>query len=94
MYQVIWTELAKDTYAELIDLLMEQSLDLAIEINDKVSKLTDSLSSFAYLCPPSATISRYRRCIITKQTSLLYEVKKNIVFIIAVIDNRAAQLYF
>jgi plasmid stabilization system protein ParE len=94
MNQIIWTELAKDTYAELMDNLMEESLDLAIEVNEKVEKLTDSLSNFKQLCPSSAKIPRYRRCVITKQTSLLYEVRKNLIFIIAVIDNRAEQLYF
>ena len=94
MYQVIWTELAKDTYAELIDELMELSLELAIEVNDKVEKLTDALSNFKHLCPSSSKIPRYRRCVVTKQTSLLYEVRKNMVFIIAVIDNRAEHLYF
>jgi plasmid stabilization system protein ParE len=94
MYQVIWTELAKDTYAETLKILMNLSLDAAIELDDKVEALTDNLSRYRYLCPRSPKISRYRRCVISANTSLLYEVRGKLVFIIAILDNRAEQLFY
>jgi len=94
MYQVIWTELAKDTYAETLKSLMEKSIDAAIELDEKVEALTENLSRFRYLCPRSPKISHYRRCVISATTSLLYEVRGMLVFILAVLDNRAEQLFF
>ncbi len=94
MYQVEWTEYAKDTYAELLIDLMNKSLDAAIALDEKIEKLTEYLATHRYLCPPASKVPRYRRCVVTKNASLVYEVRGNQIFIIAVVDNRAQQLFF
>lgn len=92
MYQVEWTEYGKDTYAELIDGIMSTSLDAAISLDEKIEKLTDSLATFSHICPRSEKIPRYRRCVLTKNVSMLYEIRGRMIFIIAVLDNRAEHL--
>ena len=92
MYQVEWTEYGKDTYAELLDSIMSVSLDAAIATDEKIEKLTDSLATFSHICPRSEKIPRYRRCVISKHVSMLYEIRGRMIFIIAVLDNRAEHL--
>ena len=94
MYQVFWTELAKDTYATLLQYLTGVSLEAAIQLDDKIEQLEERLSKYRYACPPSLKIPRYRRCVVSKHTSMLYEVRGNLIFILAVVDNRADHLYF
>ncbi|MCC6724989.1 MAG: type II toxin-antitoxin system RelE/ParE family toxin [Saprospiraceae bacterium] len=92
MYQVEWTEYGKDAYAELLDSIMALSLDAAISLDEKIEKLTDSLATFSHICPRSVKIPRYRRCVVTKQISMLYEIRGRMIFVIAVLDNRAEHL--
>ncbi len=92
MYKVEGTEYGKDIYAELIDSIMSTSLDAAISLDEKIEKLTNSLATFSHICPRSEKIPRYRRCVITKNVSMLYEIRGRMIFIIAVLDNRAEHL--
>lgn len=93
MYQIIWTPLAKDTYAETLKYLMEFSLDAAIKLDDKVEKITELLETNKHLCPKSLSLPRFRKCVATKSTSLVYEVVDNTVRIMAIIDNRTDHLF-
>lgn len=94
MYPVFWTELAKETYAGLLQFLTEISLDAAIELDEKIERLEENLMQHRHACPPSPKIPRFRRCVVDKNTSLIYEVHGRLIFIVAVVDNRANHLYF
>ena len=93
MYQIVWTQLAKDTYANILNYLMLLSLDAAIKLDEHVEKITTLLEEHKSLCPPSENNPRFRRCVLTKNNSLIYEVRGPEIFIIAVIDNRAEHLF-
>ena len=93
MYQVIWTQLAKDTYASVLEYLMDFSLDAAIKLDEKVEKLTELLEEHRFLCPQSENNPLFRRCVISKNNSMIYEVRGRQIFIVAVIDNRAEHLF-
>lgn len=94
MNQIFWTELAKDTYAALLQSLSDISLDAAVELNERIMALEDNLSQFKFACPASTKLPRFRRCVVTKNVSVIYEVKDRLIFIVAVLDNRSEQLYF
>lgn len=94
MYPIFWTELAKDTYAALLQYLADVSLEAAIRLNDQIEQLEDRLSHYRYVCPQSPRLPRFRRCVVSKDTSLVYEVQGNLIIIVAVVDNRADHLYF
>jgi hypothetical protein len=94
MNQVYWTELAKDTYAVLLQSLSDYSLEAAIELNDRVMALEDKLSQFRFACPASNKLPRFRRCVLSKHVSVVYEVRDRLVFIVAVLDNRSESFYF
>ena len=94
MRNVFWTELGKETYAGLLSFYLELSTHSAIDLDLKIEKLIERLSRYNFSCPPSLKLPRYRRCVVTENASLIYEVKNGEIFIVAVVDNRADHLYF
>lgn len=94
MYPVFWTKQAKSLYIALLQYLKEEvSTDIAIDLDEKIEKLEARLSRFRYSCPPSGKAPQYRRCVISKSTSVIVEIRGPMVFIISIIDNRMANLY-
>ncbi len=89
MNQIYWSAEAKDTYAAILNYVMNNfPLDVAIEMDDKVERLIKSLETNSHLCPPSLQIQGIRRCVITKQLSLAYRTDGNEIELIAFFDNR------
>jgi plasmid stabilization system protein ParE len=86
--------LARETYLAVLDyLLTEWPLDVAIEFDEKVEALLERLQTFKNLCPPSEKQPHLRRCVVTKQTSLYYQVQGDVIEIVVFYDNRAEQTF-
>lgn len=89
MNQIYWSAEAKDTYAAILNYVMDNfPIDVAIKMDDKVERLIKSLSSNSYLCPPSFQFQGIRRCVITKHLSVAYRTDGNEIELIAFFDNR------
>jgi plasmid stabilization system protein ParE len=90
-YSIIWSPLAEEKYLEIISWLIENwSLKAAEEFEQKVESLIHRLTFFQNLCPPSKTQIKLRRCVITHQTSIVYQIRKDkVVEIVAFFDNRS-----
>lgn len=94
MYPVFWTKDAKERYLPLLQSLKEEvSTEVAVDIEEKIQKLEARLSLFRSSCPPSGKSPQFRRCVVTKNTSVIVEVRGPMVFVVAVIDNRADNLF-
>ncbi len=92
---IIWTPLAKETYAQLLRHLTENyPLDLALELDEKVEVLIDRLTRFRFFCPPSETRPPLRRCVISRFTSMVYQVEGDGIWIYGFFDNRMGQPQF
>jgi plasmid stabilization system protein ParE len=74
-------------------LLSEWPLDVAIEFDEKVERLLERLQTFKKLCPPSEKQPDLRRCVVTKQTSMYYQIQGDVIEIVVFYDNRAEQLF-
>lgn len=88
-YNVIWSPLAKITYLETLEYVLKkwnkkEVLKVETLINNKIKNLENN----QFLCPPSDTNKNIRKCVVSKQTSLIYEVKNNNVELLLFIDNR------
>lgn len=92
--EVYWSALAKDTYAELLKYLLDNyPSEIAINFDNKVNDLINSLQYFDQLCPPSKVVKNYHKCVINKQNSLVYRINNNHIEIVAFIDNRSDFAY-
>ncbi|GAB2629889.1 hypothetical protein GCM10027035_25330 [Emticicia sediminis] len=92
--EVYWSALAKDTYADLLKYLLDNYLsEIAINLDEKVKNLINSLQYFDQLCPPSKVVKNYHKCVINKHNSLIYRINNNHIEIVAFIDNRSDFAY-
>ena len=91
--KVIWSPLANDTFVEIIDYLVEKWSEVeASDFYDKVRVLITNLKKNNHLCP-TAKVNGYRKCVVNKQTSLVYRLNADCIELIVFLDNRANHRY-
>lgn len=89
MVNVEFTQTAEEDYLAILDETSRRSLDEALELDAKLDKLVENLQKFKYLCPPSRNFPKFRRCVLTKIISLVYEVGQTSITIISIFDSRS-----
>lgn len=72
---IIWSPLAEFTYNEiLLDILNKWSVVEMEKFNELVKNWLNDIKEFKQMCPASTKNSHYRKCVISKQTSLIYRI--------------------
>ena len=87
MFQIHWSETAKDTYSQILTNL---SQDSALKLDDKVEALIEKLKSFRHFCPPSELHPNIRRCTISKYISLSYHIDGHVVSLLQFYYNKSS----
>jgi plasmid stabilization system protein ParE len=88
-YIVVWSPVAEFTYLETLSFILNNWTSKEAEaFEQKVESLINILKTQKNLCPPSRKQRRIRKCVITPQTSLIYQFSKGNIEIIAFFDNR------
>ena len=90
MIKIEFTKTAEEDYLALLDTTSQRSLDEALELDAKFETLIENLRQFKYLCPPSKRFPKFRRCVVTRFVSLVYEVGNQSITIISVFDARSS----
>ena len=91
--EIIWSDTALNTYLHIVDYIYnEWALTEVVNFQESVEKLLAQLTVNKELCPPSKLLS-YRKCVVSKQTSLIYTIHNTSIFLITFIDNRALHNY-
>lgn len=87
--EVVWSPEAERSFYEILLYLTEEwSVASAKKFDAKVEKLIGLLQTQYKLCPASK--QKYlRKCLVIKQTSMIYRVMGNRLEIILFIDNRS-----
>lgn len=88
MNRIIWSPKANDAYLDILELTYYFSIPAALDLDEKLEKLLVQLQKHKYSCPPSPSLPGTRRCVVTKNVSLVYEVTGDEIQIIMVVDNR------
>jgi len=87
-YNVSWSPLSKETYLKTLkDVLEKWNKKEAMNVKTLIDEKVSALENNKYLCPPSKK-QDLRKCVISKQTSLIYEVVNNKIELLLFIDNR------
>ena len=92
MYQISWTPIAQDTHRQIFEFILESwSIDIAIKFDNELQ----NLEQHKHLCPPLPQRKAIRRCVVSTQVSLLYQVDENkkIIKLLTFYDNRANHPY-
>ncbi|MFW6043741.1 MAG: type II toxin-antitoxin system RelE/ParE family toxin [Marinilabiliaceae bacterium] len=93
-FPVYWSPLAEETYLKTLSLILEKwTVKEAEEFEKKVESLIEKLKTQNCLCPPSVKLKNLRRCVITPQTSMVYQIKRDTIELVAFFDNRSAHRY-
>jgi len=89
-YQIIWSPTAAETYFFILsNILNKWSIKEAEEFESKVNSLLEKLRVHHKLCPSSKSLKYLRRCVITRQTSLVYRINNNAIELVTFYDNRS-----
>lgn len=88
MATIIWTDTAEETYLALLQLVYSQSTEAALLLDSKLEKLLSRLRQFKFHCPPLEQIPGLRRCLVTANLGLVYDVSGDDVIIVSVYDTR------
>lgn len=92
--KVNWTNEAKDSYVSTIKNILDKwGVDTALKLESDVNALILHLENFKFFCPASKKDKKLRKCVISKQTSLFYEVNKTHIDLILFFDNRTNHNY-
>ncbi len=93
-YFISWSPLAEETYLKTLSLILDRwTLKEAEDFEAKVNSLIEKLKIHNQLCPPSGKQKFLRLCVITPQTSLIYQIKANTIELVAFFDNRSNHKY-
>ncbi len=91
--KIIWSNQAKISYEDAIDFILKQwDAEVAFDFENKTNLLLDKLITNVKLCPLSIH-SQLRKCVIHKNTSLIYRVTNTTIELITFIDNRSKHKY-
>lgn len=91
--EVVWSDEALQNYLQVLDYLLEKWTIKEIEnFEIRFDKLMDKLQSHKEICPKSKLLN-YRKCLIDKNNSLIYQDVNNFIFLVAIIDNKSSHNY-
>jgi plasmid stabilization system protein ParE len=87
--KIDWSDEASDNLDGIIDYLQNKWTDREIKrFFLKLEKQLDLISKNPHAFPVVHFAQNVRRCVLTEQTTIYYEVKQNTIVIISLFDNR------
>jgi len=92
-FKIIWTEDASESFEKIaLDILKNWNYKIAKDFDNKVDKYLTGLKSNPKMCQVSKK-NKIRKCVVSKQTSLIYRIKKNTIELLLFIENRSNHSY-
>jgi len=86
---VHWSPYAKDDLADTLEYVEESfGTDAALKLVEAIDKTVNLIAEFPQMYPRSNNRPTLRKAVITKQTSLIYRIKRSEIQILHVWDNR------
>lgn len=92
--QVIWSPQAEESYLKTLEFIIDKwNKKAALKFDNSVEELISKIATHKHICPESA-ITNLRRCVISKQTSMVYQlIGINTIEILTFFDNRSKHNY-
>jgi plasmid stabilization system protein ParE len=87
--KVIWSDEAKASYRQTIyDLLQKWPIEIAIRLEDAVNSLIHNLEYHNHICPSSKKDTSIRKCVVSKQSSIIYIIENNTIHLVGFFYNK------
>ncbi|MBV6878383.1 type II toxin-antitoxin system RelE/ParE family toxin [Epilithonimonas ginsengisoli] len=93
MMEVVWSDEVLRNYFKILDYLFDNWSSSEIEnfennFDNLITRITDNTE----ICPKSKILN-FRKCLIDKNNSLVYQEINGKIFLISLIDNRSSHQY-
>ncbi len=93
-YQIVWSNTAESDFDEIIEHISNnQNPEKGIDFVQIFYKKLDLLSTLPFIGIESQNLKSIRRILVTKKYSLLYQVEKDKVFLLRILDNRSSFVF-
>ena len=87
-YKIFWTEEAIKNLEEIIDYLQFKWTQKEVDnFKEKLSKQINLIHQNPFLFPLSTFQPRLRKAVLSKQTTIFYEVKDNTIYLVYIFVN-------
>ncbi len=87
--KVTFTDQAAEHLTELVDYLeIEWSTKVRDNFLLKLERAVEVIAAFPFAYPSSESYPDFRRCVVTPQTSLYYQIQPDEIEVVAIFDNR------
>lgn len=91
--KIVWSVLAKDYYAFIIDQLFEKwTIDIVELFEKQTTELIYRIENHNHICPKSKIVNLYK-CVLSEHISLIYRIQNNNIEIITFVFNQSEHLY-
>tara|TARA_B110001469_G_C9646725_1_gene327206 strand:- start:296 stop:583 length:288 start_codon:yes stop_codon:yes gene_type:complete len=91
--KITWSEEASESFERIaLNVLKKWNYKTAKEFDTKVDEYLTGLKSNPKMCQASKK-NKIRKCVISKQTSLVYRIKKDTIELLLFIDNSSNHSY-
>ena len=92
-HTLYWTPLALKTYRSILNQIVEKwGIVPMMKVDTKLNELLNDMKEFGKMCPVSKK-KGIHRCVLSKQTSLIYRVNNNQIELLEFIYNRSNHNY-
>jgi plasmid stabilization system protein ParE len=90
MNRVEWSTVAEDDYLALLEQTYMHSTEGGVALFERMESLLENLRQFKHFCPPTEKFPKFRRCVVTRHLSLVYEVGEHSITIMSIFDPRGS----
>lgn len=90
---ITWSAESITILEDILDYIYaEWGINTVIDFQNELNSLLKAICKNHRLCPASKVIG-FRKCVLSKQTSLIYRFSKSKLEIVTFIDNRSNHMY-
>ena len=91
--EIVWSDETLKNYFKVLDYLFDNwSLNEIENFENNFDGLIERIKTNKEICPKSKIIN-FRKCLIDKNNSLIYQEVNGKIFLISLIDNRSSHQY-
>lgn len=91
--KIVWSVEALNRLDSILEYIFEEwGINPVLDLQDEIERLIIAIGNNKKLCPDSKIIG-LRKCVLSKQTSLVYRFSKSRLEIVTFADNRSEHKY-
>lgn len=88
-HKIFWSDEALRNLEEILNYLRTHWTEKEIvDFNKNLLKQLELIASFPLMAPVTSQNGRLRKSVLSRQTSIVYEFRENIIYLVYLFDNR------